>query len=215
MKKTRISLPPEERKEEILNTAERLFNEKGYNNVTVTDIINEIDVVKGTFYHYFKNKEEVKNILIDRYLDKEIKNMTTILNNKALTTIDKIKEMVYEIISLMHREETLMHDVKNLDGEIFIKIICERIERFKPLIRQVLDEGIKNKIFKPIYEEETLVLLLMNLAVTIPFFFYTQPLWSETHENEVIKTMTHNLELSLGITRGTFDDISDNWKNYV
>lgn len=29
MKKTRISLPPEERKEEILNTAERLFNEKG------------------------------------------------------------------------------------------------------------------------------------------------------------------------------------------
>lgn len=116
MKKTRISLPPEERKEEILNTAERLFNEKGYNNVTVTDIINEIDVVKGTFYHYFKNKEEVKNILINRYLDKEIKNMTTILNNKALTTIDKIKEMVYEIISLMHREETLMHDVKNLDG---------------------------------------------------------------------------------------------------
>ena len=55
--KTRVSLPPDERKEEIINSAWHLFYEKGYSNVTIKDVIKDLHIVKGTFYYHFKNKE--------------------------------------------------------------------------------------------------------------------------------------------------------------
>ena len=53
----RIVKEHEERKNEILDTAEILFEEKGYDKCSVNDILNRIGIAKGTFYHYFKSKE--------------------------------------------------------------------------------------------------------------------------------------------------------------
>jgi len=44
----RIIKDPEERKIEILDTAERLFTTKGYKQTTILDILNEIGIAKGT-----------------------------------------------------------------------------------------------------------------------------------------------------------------------
>lgn len=52
----RIIKEYEERRKEILETAERLFLTKGYTKTTVNDILKEIGIAKGTFYHYFKSK---------------------------------------------------------------------------------------------------------------------------------------------------------------
>jgi len=46
----RISKSPEERKKEIIITAQKLFNEKGYDNTKIIDITNYMNVAKGTFY---------------------------------------------------------------------------------------------------------------------------------------------------------------------
>lgn len=46
-------------KQKILDTAEKLINEKGFANVSVEDIVNECAVAKGTFYHYFKSKDDI------------------------------------------------------------------------------------------------------------------------------------------------------------
>lgn len=62
----RIVKEHEERKNEILDTAEILFEEKGYDKCSVNDILNRIGIAKGTFYHYFKSKEELLDALIER-----------------------------------------------------------------------------------------------------------------------------------------------------
>lgn len=43
----------------ITKTALKLFKEKGYENTSVTDIIKECGITKGTFYYYFPNKDEI------------------------------------------------------------------------------------------------------------------------------------------------------------
>ncbi|WP_434302893.1 TetR/AcrR family transcriptional regulator [Clostridium botulinum] len=50
---------PEVRKDELLNVAEKLFIEKGYENTSVKDIYAEVNGSFGMFYHHFKSKEEV------------------------------------------------------------------------------------------------------------------------------------------------------------
>jgi len=54
----RIVKEYDERRNEIIDTAKKLFITKGYNKSSVNDILNEIGIAKGTFYYYFASKEE-------------------------------------------------------------------------------------------------------------------------------------------------------------
>lgn len=57
------------RKNEILDAAGILFTEKGYENTSVTDIMNAVGIAKGTLYHHYKSKEDILNALIKRQTD--------------------------------------------------------------------------------------------------------------------------------------------------
>lgn len=54
----------EETVQKILNASLKLFMEKGYEQTTVLDIVDEMgDLTRGAFYHHFKSKEEVLDAL--------------------------------------------------------------------------------------------------------------------------------------------------------
>ena len=56
----------EERKNEILDVAERLFGTKGFDNTSTSDILNEVGIARGTLYYHFKSKEDILDAMIDR-----------------------------------------------------------------------------------------------------------------------------------------------------
>lgn len=49
----------EERREQILDAALRVFSEKGYNGASIRDIAREVGVTEGLLYHYFESKEQI------------------------------------------------------------------------------------------------------------------------------------------------------------
>lgn len=58
---------PEQTVEQILDTAQRLFLEKGYDNTTIQDIVDHLDgLSKGAVYHHFRSKEEIMDAVGDR-----------------------------------------------------------------------------------------------------------------------------------------------------
>lgn len=65
----RIVKEADVRKNEILDAAGILFSEKGYDNTSVTDIMNAVGIAKGTLYHHFKSKEDIMDALIKRQTD--------------------------------------------------------------------------------------------------------------------------------------------------
>ena len=55
---------PEITVEKILEVSQRLFLEKGYDNTTIQDIVNELGgLTKGAVYHHFRSKEEIMDAL--------------------------------------------------------------------------------------------------------------------------------------------------------
>ena len=63
----RRRLPPEERKQEILQAAARLFASRGYHATSVSDVIDTAGIARGTFYLYFESKKDVFLELIESY----------------------------------------------------------------------------------------------------------------------------------------------------
>ena len=54
----------ENKETRLLNTAFKLFTEKGIKDTSIQEIVDTADVGKGTFYLYFKDKYEIRDILI-------------------------------------------------------------------------------------------------------------------------------------------------------
>ncbi|WUI02907.1 TetR/AcrR family transcriptional regulator [Spirillospora sp. NBC_00431] len=60
--------PVEERRADILDAAEKLALERGIDGVTVDQVTSGAGISKGTFYLYFRSKDDVLDALRDRYL---------------------------------------------------------------------------------------------------------------------------------------------------
>lgn len=56
------------KREAIIVTAARLIHEHGYHNVGIKSILDELSIPKGSFYHYFKSKEDLGLAIIDLYI---------------------------------------------------------------------------------------------------------------------------------------------------
>ena len=63
----RISKEPEVRRQEIIDTAMRVFSEQGYEATTMKDIAREMKVASGLCYHYFPNKQELYETAVRQY----------------------------------------------------------------------------------------------------------------------------------------------------
>ena len=55
----RVVKEAEERKEEILDAAEKMFAMKGFDNTSTGDILDAVGIARGTLYYHFKSKEEI------------------------------------------------------------------------------------------------------------------------------------------------------------
>ena len=82
---------PEERKQELINIASRLFERDGYEKVSVRDILAEVNGAPGMFYYYFKSKEDIFLACMETYFEEKLKNKLDILQNKEIDYEERIK----------------------------------------------------------------------------------------------------------------------------
>ena len=77
---------PEERRNEILDTSEILFRTKGYTKTTINDILQTVGIAKGTFYYYFRSKQEMMDALVMRFIHNNVEITKTIASNEKTQT---------------------------------------------------------------------------------------------------------------------------------
>ena len=134
----------EERRNEIIETAGKLFEEKGYEQTQVQDIVNEIGVAKGLFYYYFKSKDEVMEELADRYADAIIDAVNKLID-KDISTFDKINRIFQIFIDSAEKKSGIfMGILKVKNGKTHERIFFNVGKKMVPLVTELILSGNDN-----------------------------------------------------------------------
>ncbi|MBS6922329.1 MAG: TetR/AcrR family transcriptional regulator [Lachnospiraceae bacterium] len=126
----RITKEPEERKQEILDTAMRLFHEKGYEKTSITDIAKTIGVAQGLCYRYFPSKEALFDSAIEQYADELVSRFSVPSSHDKMT----LKELIETMPIMVETEDSsyykTLHVVENkkFHDQLMLKV-CEKLSR--------------------------------------------------------------------------------------
>lgn len=196
----------EDRRHEILDTAEELFAYQGYENTSVQQILNRIGIAKGTFYYHFKSKEEVMDGVINRINDRLLSAARQVLMNQDLTVHEKIFQAIMslkldtpfsdEIIAQLHKpQNALMHQ----------KIQAAMIKGVTPIIADILQEGIDQGTFHTPYPYESAEMLITYTQVIFDDVLFTL---TKEEQGTRIMAFIHNLERMLQAEPGSFSYVT-------
>ncbi|WP_297452709.1 TetR/AcrR family transcriptional regulator [Persephonella sp.] len=114
----------EERKQEIVKTACKLFAEKGYYNTTIPDIAEAMGMSVGNLYNYFSSKEELAKYIM-KYSSKLLGDEIKKINEENITTKEKIYKIVRRFFEIAQQQPELI--------EYFLRVFLSN--------REVFDEG--------------------------------------------------------------------------
>ena len=105
-----------ERREEIINACEKLYQAKSFKEITLKEIGNEVPFSRPTIYNYFQTKEEIFLALFQREYDRWNEDLTAILNGNEPMTKAELAEKI--AVSLSGREQLLkLLSMNNYDME--------------------------------------------------------------------------------------------------
>ena len=84
----------------IVETSWKLFHDKGFGETTINDIIREAGISKGTFYYYFRSKDNMLDTLSDIF-DAEYKRLSAELDDE-MNSFDKLVMINYKVHSFIN-----------------------------------------------------------------------------------------------------------------
>ncbi len=138
---------PEETVQKILDTAERLFIEKGYDRASLQDIIQETGLSKGAIYHHFSSKEDIFYSVCDRIGQRNAAILRKVRDDETLNGLEKLRR-IFKVSLQPERQAKifcmmpyLLDNAKFLATEmrsIFQEVAPDFIE---PIIRQGIADG--------------------------------------------------------------------------
>ena len=148
----RIVKHPELRRNELLDCAQSLFLERGYDNASLNEVIVAAGVSKGAFYHYFASKEALLEALAARFAEAALARIRTVLDDPDLDPLERLNaflakgrqdkmenvETVWVLFEPLFRPENLV---------LFHRIHVATHALVSPVLRQIISQGVADGIF--------------------------------------------------------------------
>ena len=196
----RIVKEAAERRNEILDVAERLFCTKGYDQTSTNDILSEIGIARGTLYYHFSSKEDILDAMIDRILDEIVRRASRIALDESVPVLERMTQTILAsnvdtktgdmILEQMHKpQNALMH----------AKMQERLLKQLIPLFTKLIEDGISQGLMQTADPEDTIEMLLLY-ANTV---FDDAIAYSEADKKKKALAFLNNTEILLHMEKGS------------
>jgi AcrR family transcriptional regulator len=173
----RITKEAEDRKDEILDAAENLFIAKGYELVTINDILSAVGIAKGTFYYHFKSKAEVLDGIIARRGDQSMQTAKEIAAFDQMNAAEKLMSVMLAQKPGNEQQERLIIALENVENSrMFVKTLTYIVAHLAPIVGEIREQGVREGVFSTPYTKESAEILLAAAHALFdnPDFHWTQ-----------------------------------------
>lgn len=164
---------PEVTVERILDAAQKLFLEKGYDHTTIQDIVDELgDLTKGAVYHHFKSKEEIMDAVGDRMFFTN-NPFEAVRNRSDLNGLEKLREAIRINQTDDSRTDLNIQSMPIYkDPRLLMEMIDSNRRILTPYFQELLEEGNRDGSMHTEYTREIAELLsLLTSLWMLPSIF--------------------------------------------
>lgn len=164
---------PEETVERILDTAQRLFLEKGYEQTTIQDITDNLGgLSKGAIYHHFKSKEEIIDAVSDRMFFAN-NPFEAVRGRKDLNGLQKLRETIRLNQSDQERTNLTIQSIPVCKNpRLLMEMINSNRKILTPYYQELLEEGNRDGSIHTEYAKEIAELMpLLTSLWMLPSVF--------------------------------------------
>lgn len=154
-------------KQKITNVSIQLFEKKGFSQTSIQDIVDALEVTKGTFYYYFPSKEKLLMDIHLDYINHLLERQKLIIDDEAKSYSDKlaaiIEMLILDIADKGPSGRVFFREIRHLIN-VNIDIIKEKRKQFRVNIEHVVKGGIEAGEFHPELQVNIVTLAILGLT---------------------------------------------------
>ena len=147
------------KRKEILAAAQKLIYTSGYEQMSIQDMLDELNISKGAFYHYFDSKQALLDGLVDRMIDDAELVLRPILESDDLPAIEKLKRYFEAGNRWKVSQKSFMLDLLRVwytDSNALLRQKQEAaaVKRIAPMLADIIRQGISEGVFTTAHPDQ-------------------------------------------------------------
>jgi AcrR family transcriptional regulator len=222
------TVKPEEyaaKRSEILRAAHRLVFQTGYEQMTIQDLLDDLHMSIGAFYHYFDSKQTLLDALVHSMLDEMVHELLPVVENPTLSALAKLPSFFATMYQWRLERQDALRALARVwysdeNAEVRQRLRSVMLTRLSELLSQIVTQGIAEGTIttdSPVQVSQLVVYLRMGLSETLGTFLggrgtrATDLASIEATIAVYTKAIEHALGLSPGSVILTEADVINAW----
>jgi AcrR family transcriptional regulator len=170
----RISIEQDyfDRRNEILDSAQKLIYSKGYESMTIQDLLVDLGISKGAFYHYFNSKHALLEGLTHRAIESALRLVEPILEDPKLSSLEKLEKYFDSVATWKLAQKDFMIQLlrvwyKDENSLLRQKMTTAGIEFLSPHMSKLIQQGVREgsmKVENPEMAAKVVYSLMLGLG---------------------------------------------------
>jgi AcrR family transcriptional regulator len=153
------------KKEAFVEAAMRLMQTKGYEQMSIQDVLDAVDSSRGGFYHYFDSKQELLGAMVDRIADQALTAVAPVVEDPTLGAVAKLERFFGGIAQYKSEHKTLMLELIKVWKSDFNAVVREKVRhtvvaRIAPILAGIVKQGVAEHVFTVDSPDETATILM-------------------------------------------------------
>ena len=191
------------KKEQILDVSLSLFLEKGYDNTSISDILSNLNIARGTLYYHLESKEAIMDEIIERSIKSVIEEAKGIVFREGLPVHEKMFTLFSSTSMRRLSGRELMIDYLNQPQNALLheKINRSFIQKIVPILGDIIKEGVEEGTFINAYPYESAEMILVIIIGFMDVYY------EKMDENDIkhrTESLLYNMERMPGVKEGSF-----------
>ncbi len=153
------------KRNQILDVTQRLVYTKGYEQMSIQDILGELQISKGAFYHYFDSKPALLEALVERIGQEALDLLNPIVHDPQLPALEKLQRFFDTAVQWKTARKTFMIELLHVwyaDHNAIVrqKILATWSRRVLPLLNEIFRQGMREGSLNIPFPDQVGVILL-------------------------------------------------------